>query len=199
MFTLARMLLRLVSSLLSLILLVLLGTAGFVYYESKQQELLPSDAIVVLGAAQFNGTPSPVLANRLDHALDLFANDVAPLVITVGGKQPGDRYTEASAGRSYLIDGGLASNQVVALPTGSDTLTSLNAVTKYANKHELVRLTVVSDPAHVARVKILLQDAGFLVRVAPTETGPGAEMTPDYLIRETGGLLDYWLVRKWTA
>lgn len=190
---------RLLSSLVSIILLAIIATAGYVVYQSKQQDTTTTDAIVVLGAAQYEGVPSPVLANRLDHALELAATGVAPIVITVGGKQPGDRFTEASAGREYLIDSGLLSDQVVAIPTGRDTLTSLQAVANYALKNNLHSVTVVSDPAHVARVKAIAERLGLYATISPTQSGPGSEVTPEYLIREVGGLLQFWLVGAWTS
>ena len=198
MFRLGRFVVRLVSSLISLILLAVVAAAGYVIYESRQQDDSPTQAIVVLGAAQFDGEPSPVLANRLDHALELATAEVAPLVLTVGGKRPGDRFTEASAGRNYLIDSGLLPDQVIAIPTGSDTFSSLEAVANYALKHDLHSLTIVSDPAHVARVKAIAERLGLYANVSPTASGPGSEVTPDYLVREVGGLLQFWLVRSWS-
>lgn len=198
MFKLLRATSRLLSSLVSLALLAVVGAAVFVIYESRQQQLTPTDAVVVLGAAQFDGEPSPVLANRLDHALQLVVVDkVAPVIITVGGKQPGDRFTEAGAGRRYLIASGIAPDRVVAITRGTDTLSSLRAVAKVARERAYDRVTLVSDPAHVARVKLIAERLGLKAYVAPTEEGPGSGLSVDYLIRETGGILQFLAVAQW--
>ena len=199
MFRLIRGVTRLISSLVSLVLLAVFGAAGYVVYESRQQQLEPSDAVVVLGAAQFDGVPSPVLANRLDRALELVVVDkVAPLVITVGGKQQGDRFTEAGAGKRYLVESGLAADRVIAVTRGTDTVNSLRAVAKVARERALDTVTIVSDPAHVARVKLIAERLGLSANVAPTEDGPGSELSVDYLIRETGGILQFLAVAQWT-
>lgn len=199
MFFIPRLIGRLISSALSFVLLLGLGTTGFVYFNAHQDERTKSDVIVVLGAAQFNGDPSPVFANRLDHALELILLDVAPVIVTVGGKQPGDRYTEASAGRNYLIDSGLSPEQVIAIPTGSDTLESLTAVTVLMRKKKWNSMTLVSDPAHMARTQAIASHFGFAAFTSPTVGGPGSDMDLDYLVRETGGLLHFWILDQWSA
>lgn len=188
-----------ISSVFSLLLLFGLATTGLVYFNANQDERTKTDVIVVLGAAQFNGEPSPVFANRLDHALELILLDVAPVIVTVGGKQPGDRFTEASAGRNYLIDSGLNPNQVIAIPTGSDTLESLTAVSVLLNKKKWHNVTLVSDPAHMARTQAIATHFGFAAFTSPTSGGPGSEMDLDYLVRETGGLLHFWVLDQWST
>lgn len=197
MFFLLRTVRRAVSSVTSLLLLAALLLVGYVYYTAHQDQRTPTDAIVVLGASQFDGQPSPVFANRLDHALDLILRDVAPVIITVGGKQPGDRFTEASAGRNYLIDSGLLPHQVIAIPTGGDTLESLTAVAVLLKKKEWTHITVVSDPAHIARIKIIAGNLGFASESSPTTVGPGSEITPDYIVREVGGILHFLVLDRW--
>ena len=199
MFFIPRLIGKMVSSVLSLLILFGLGTAGFVYFNAKQDERNKSDVIVVLGAAQFNGEPSPVFANRLDHALELILLDVAPVIVTVGGKQPGDRFTEASAGRNYLIDSGLTAKQVIAIPTGSDTLESLTAISILMKKKEWNSVTLVSDPAHMARTQAIATHFGFAAFTSPTSGGPGTDLTLDYLVRETGGLLHFWILDQWST
>jgi len=188
---------RLIASSLSLVVLVGCVAAGLIVYNAYQDQRTHTDAIVVLGAAQFNGTPSPVFANRLDHAMDLILQDVAPVIITVGGKQPGDRYTEAGSGRAYLIDGGLTEKQVIAIPTGSDTLESLTAVAVLLHKNGWTSITVVSDPAHMARIKSISDALGFSTKTSPTSGGPGSELTIEYVARETAGLLHFWAIDQW--
>lgn len=188
---------RLLSSALSFILLLLIMLAGWVHLNGRQIQLEPSDAIVVLGASQFDGDPSPVFANRLDRALEVSLLGVSDRIITVGGKQPGDRFTEASAGRDYLIDSGLKAKKIEAIPTGSDTVSSLQAVAVYLNKISAETVTVVSDPAHVTRSKIILEKLGFEVFLAPTLNGPGSEFKLEYQLREVAGILHFWLIDQW--
>lgn len=188
---------KVVSTLLSVVMLGMIATAGYVLFESKQDQRDPSQAILVLGASQFNGTPSPVLANRLDHAYELAKAAVAPFVITVGGKQPGDRFTEAEAGQQYLADKGVDRERLLVVPTGSDTFNSLKAVAQVARKHGISFITIVSDPAHVGRAKLIAQDLGMQAVVSPTRSGPGSDVNIDYVIRETGGILYYYGWGRW--
>ena len=182
---------RILSAIISFVLVVLVGTAGFIYVQSSKNELNPSDAVIVLGAAQFDGTPTEVFANRLDHAFDLVKTGVAPRVITVGGKQPGDRFTEAQAGKKYLVSKGLKRSKIFAVPMGSDTYESIAAIALLMKMKNWKSVTVVSDPAHVARSKIIMQAFGFDAYSSPTQRGPGTEVSIDYLIRETGGTLQF--------
>ena len=108
--------------------MAVVGSAGRIWWVARHDDRPTSDAIVVLGASQFNGRPSPVLEARLDHALDLYNGDVAPVVVTVGGSRPGDRYTEGNAGRRWLVDHGVCAADAVAVEKGADTLDSLRAV-----------------------------------------------------------------------
>ncbi len=182
---------RIISAIISFILIVLFGTAAFIYLQSSKDERNPSDAIIVLGAAQFDGTPTDVFANRLDHAFDLVKAGVAPRVITVGGKQPGDRFTEAQSGKNYLAAKGLKKNKIFAVPMGRDTYESIAAIALLMKMKKWNSVTVVSDPAHVARSKIIMQAFGFEAFSSPTQSGPGTEVSLDYLVRETGGTLQF--------
>lgn len=182
---------RILSGIISLILIVLVGTAGFIYLQATNDERNPTDAIVVLGAAQFDGTPTEVFANRLDHAYELVQAGVSARVITVGGKQPGDRFTEAQAGKRYLVSLGLKRNKIFSVPMGSDTYESIAAIALLMKIKKWKSVTVVSDPAHVARSKIIMQAFGFDAFSSPTQKGPGTEVSIEYLFRETGGTLQF--------
>lgn len=199
MFFLGGLIFKIARSVLSLAVFAVVAAAGLVFYESRQTELEPSDAVVVLGASQFNGRPSPVLANRLDRAQSLYSSKVATRIITVGGNQPGDKYTEAAAGKAYLVERGVSAEAVIAVPYGSDTFNSLRAVSRQAAKRGINRVTIVSDPAHVARAKLIAGHFGLDAAVAPTEQGPGSEMSFDYLLRETLGILNFEIVLRWTS
>ncbi len=156
-----------------------------------------SDAIVVLGAAQYDGQPSPVLSSRLDHALVLFDQSVAPRIVTVGGKQPGDRYTEARAGLNYLTEQGVPAASISAVKAGRDTRQSLVAVAEMAKREGWNEVTLVSDPAHMARVDAIAQQLGFSTHLSPTRKGDGSSLTAEYVGREAAGLLAFEVVQRW--
>ena len=120
-----------------------------------------TDAIVVLGAAQYNGRPSPVFADRLDQAKVLFDQHRAPLIITLGANEPGDRTTEAAAGRDYLINRGVPASAVVAQPDGRNTYESLQAAADYMENRDMKTAFLVSDPWHNLRIKRMAGDLGI--------------------------------------
>lgn len=189
-----------VVALLTLGLVVLpLIAATTVVVAARTDDRTPTDAIVVLGAAQFWGDPSPVLENRLQHASDLYAEDVAPRIITVGGKQPRDITTEAQAGRDWLVDAGVPRASVTPVPTGSDTLSSLTAVAEKMAAKGWTSATIVTDPAHEARSLAMARALGIDAHGSPTESGAGSSLTFDYLVRETAGLLYFWTVECWSV
>lgn len=178
-------------------IIVVLGSAYYVWSTGKVHDGTPTDAIIVLGAAQFDGTPSPVLKSRLDHSLDLYRNDVASQVVTVGGKQSGDRFTEAGAGRQYLIEQGVSPDRVVAVKAGTDTIESLSDVAKLAEQRGWTSITIVSDPAHMARSKAIANRLGFDAHTNPTMSGDGSQVTDSYLARETMAYLGFEVIQQW--
>jgi uncharacterized SAM-binding protein YcdF (DUF218 family) len=153
----------------------------------------PTDAIVVLGAAQYQGVPSPVLANRLAHAHSLVEAGVSNRVITVGGFQPGDITSEAQTGKEELVADGMRRRQVIALPYGENTAQSLEAVATVMKSEGMSSVTIVTDPAHSARAHALAEHFGLDAHVSATEDGPGTALTSEYLIRESAGLITVWL------
>ncbi len=177
-------------------LLVPLGTAAYVYVVARQDDRGPSDAIVVLGAAQYWNRPSPVLEARLRHARELLDAGVARDIVTVGGKQPGDNTTEAQAGRRWLIEQGVPARRVSAVSTGADTLTSLTAVARLMAERGWTTATLVTDPLHEARSAAMGRALGMTVRTSPTQQGAGTAVTFDYLARETVGLLGFWVGQR---
>jgi uncharacterized SAM-binding protein YcdF (DUF218 family) len=187
---------RLVAGTVLLGLLVVGGTAVRVWQVARVDDRRPADALVVLGAAQYDGTPSSVFAARLEQAKDLYDSGVAPRIVTVGGKQPGDVYTEAAAGKSYLVAEGVPAGAVVAVEVGSDTLQSIRAVADTLRADGLSSAVLVSDPWHSLRTRIMAADAGLDVHTSPTRQGP-AVLTRDAqwhgIVRETGALLYYRL------
>ena len=111
-----------------------------------------SDAIVVMGAAQYDGRPSPQLAARLDHVVTLWDEGVAPLVVVTGGKIPGDRFTEAEASAAYLVERGVPESAIVEVGEGSTTLESVAAAETVMDQHGVARVALVTDPYHACEV-----------------------------------------------
>jgi uncharacterized SAM-binding protein YcdF (DUF218 family) len=156
----------------------------------------PADAVVVLGAAQYDGTPSSIFAARLKHAEALYEDGIAPRIITTGGGRSGDVTTEAEAGRRYLIDRGVPARDVIAVAEGSDTLGSLQAVALRAERDGWHSALVVSDPWHSLRARTMARDAGLTAWTSPTRSGPVVqtrETQARYIVRETAALLFYRL------
>ena len=143
-----------------------------VYMVGRSDEARRVDAIVVLGAAQYDGRPSPQLQARLDHALVLWRDGVAQFVIVAGGKQEADRFTEAEASAKYLIAGGVPSELIVLENVGHTTRESLLGVSEIVRAREVNSLLIVTDPYHAQRAKLISQDLGLRVFVSPTLTGP---------------------------
>ncbi len=152
-----------------------------VYSSSKVQAKEKTDAIIVLGAAQFNGQPSPVFQSRLDHALELYEENISKTIITVGGKQKGDKFTEAEAGKIYLSQY-IINDDIFSIEDGKDTLESFELIRK--KYPDLNKVTLVSDPAHLWRSKLMAEDLNFEVFLSSTTEGPGSRLTTDYFIRE---------------
>lgn len=135
---------------------------GFrVWDQSHQDEVFRADAIVVLGAAQYNGSPSPIFKARLDHALYLYEEGLADTVVVTGGKAAGDQFTEAHAGTQYLLDANIPETAILAESRGTTTYESLEAVRKIAAANEIETALFVSDPLHSERIKRMATDLGF--------------------------------------
>lgn len=189
-----RLAVRALAALLVLATLVLLGTATRVWWFARQDDRRASDAIVVLGAAQFDGRPSSVFTARLAHARDLWKDDVAPRIITVGGNRAGDRFTEASAGKRWLTRNGVPARRIVAVETGSDTLSSVAAVHQRMRRAGWSTAVVVTDPWHALRTRAMATDQGIDAVMSPTRQGPAVrERSTEfrYIARETVAYLFY--------
>jgi uncharacterized SAM-binding protein YcdF (DUF218 family) len=177
-------------------LLVVGGTAFRVWQVARIDDRRPVDAVVVLGAAQYDGDPSSIFAARLRHAKALYDDGLAPRIVTTGGGRSGDAYTEAAAGRRYLIAQGVPASDVVAVPVGSDTLGSLEAVAAEAQRAGWSSAVVVSDPWHSFRARQMARDSGLDAWTSPTRSGPVVqtrETQVRYIVRETGAVLYYRL------
>lgn len=182
---------RVLACLLLLVALVVGGTAARVWWVARQDDHPRSDAIVVLGASQYNGKPSTVFRARLLHAKALFDEGVAPRVVTVGGGAPGDQTTEAEAGARFLRDRGVA---VVAVAKGRNTLQSMQALKAEFTLRGWRSAVLVTDPWHELRSRRMASDLGISVTTSPTRAGPavrnrGTEIR--YVARETAAYLFY--------
>ena len=135
--------------------------------ESTVQDIRPADAIVVFGAAQYDGRPSPVLRARLDHAFELYQRGLSPLVITTGGAAADPSYTEGGVGRDYLIHRGIPEARVVAETQGSDTAQSAERIAVIMNANGMHSCIAVSDAYHVFRIRRLLEHEGLHVYISP--------------------------------
>lgn len=152
-----------------------------------------ADAIVVLGAAQYNGTPSPVFRGRLDHAALLYEQGRADRVMVLGANQPGDRTTEAEAGRAYLVAQGVPESAVMAVPVGRTSYESLRAAANEMRSQQMDSAFLVSDPWHNARIEAMAGDLGISGYASATWTSAAkTEETrvPGY-VRETFAYLAY--------
>lgn len=178
-------------------LIVVLGSGWYIRSSANASEDQHTDAIVVLGAAQFDGTPSPVLHARLNHALSLYQQGIAPRVITVGGKQTGDRYTEARVGRDWLIQHGVPANSVFAVEDGDNTVDSMVDVGRLAAANGWTSITLDSDPAHMGRSRAIANRLGFDAYTNPTHDDDGSAVTNDYVARETLAYLAFELRDQW--
>ncbi|MCW2721506.1 YdcF family protein [Pseudonocardia sp.] len=190
---------RVVLGVVLVALFVLGGTAFRVWQVARIDDRRPVDAVVVLGAAQYDGEPSSIFAARLRHAEQLYADKMAPRIVTTGGGRVGDAYTEAEAGRRYLISRGVPAAAVVAVPVGSDTLLSLQAVAARAKQDGWSTALLVSDPWHLLRARQMARDSGLEAWTSPTRSGPVVqtrETQVRYIVRETGAMLYYRLTHS---
>jgi len=137
-----------------------------------RDQAAPANAIVVLGAAQYEGHPSPVLRARLDHALELYQRSLAPVVIVTGGTGAGDTTSEAQVGRRFLLEHGVPDSAIVMETRGLTTSQSVHAVAAIVSTLPGRRVILVSDPFHMLRLSILARALGLTPLTSPTRTSP---------------------------
>jgi len=170
------------------------GTAFRIWQFGRIDDRGHADVILVLGAAQYDGDPSTILRNRLDHARTLYDEGVASEIVTVGGRQPRDRFTEAEASGMYLISRGVPSDRIVEVNAGNDTLNSLRAAAGVLRQHSWGSAVLVSDPWHMFRAQTMAKDSGIDAWTSPTHSGPAVQTRTTqlkYIVRETAALLFY--------
>jgi uncharacterized SAM-binding protein YcdF (DUF218 family) len=161
------LLVRLLIVALAIPALFLIVTAVEIAHTASLQETHPADALVVFGAAEYSGHPSPVLRARLDHAFDLYKRHIAPVVITTGGAAGDPKFSEGGVGKDYLHRRGIPENALIAETQGSDTAQSAQRVAVILHANGLHSCVAVSDAYHVFRIRKLLEHEGIQVYVAP--------------------------------
>jgi uncharacterized SAM-binding protein YcdF (DUF218 family) len=190
-------------AILVVVLLVVAYPAWLGYQiwdQSHSDEVRGADAIVVLGAAQYDGRPSPIFKARLDHAAFLYSEDLSDTIVVTGGKQPGDRFTEAEAGARYLSSEGVPADDVLGEEEGTTTLESLTNLRGIAEREGIQSVLLVSDPLHSERIKRIAHDLGFV----GTYTSPASYVELNRsrgtkireLFHEVGSVLMYELLDR---
>ena len=143
-----------------------------IWDEGSRDDDRPAGAIVVMGAAQYDGQPSPVFRARLDHAIDLWEAGRAPYLVVTGGKKDGDRTTEAAAARAYAESRGVPGGAILAESEGRTTQESIDRVGDLLTEHDIEEAVFVSDPTHMLRVLRMADDRGIEAHGSPTRTSP---------------------------
>jgi uncharacterized SAM-binding protein YcdF (DUF218 family) len=152
---------------------ILVGYAAYrVDQQGRRDEKRAAGAIVVLGAAQYDGRPSGVYAARLDHAVQLYLAGLAPYLVVTGGKLPGDRTTEAAVGRAFALERGVPPDHILVEDAGRSTLESLRSVAAILRDRGIRDAVFVSDRTHMFRVLLMARDEGILAFGSPTTTSP---------------------------
>jgi uncharacterized SAM-binding protein YcdF (DUF218 family) len=181
------------AAVLAFVLLVA-STGLAIWWTARQDSRPASDAIVVLGTAQYNGVPSSIFEARLEHAVALYEDGVAPVIVTVGGKADGDQFSEAEAGQAYLSEQGVPGDALLAVPEGVDTLESMRAVATAFGERGWTSAVIVTDPWHAMRAERMAEDAGMEAESSPTRQGPAVQTRATqfrYILRETAAYLLY--------
>ena len=185
---------RVVGAFVLAVVLLVVSTATAIWWTARHDSQPHSDAIVVLGSAQYNGVPSSIFEARLEHALELYEDGVAPVVVTVGGKADGDQFTEAASGRDYLAAAGVPEDALLAVEEGVDTLESMRAVGTVFHERGWDSAVLVTDPWHAMRAERMAEDAGITADSSPTRQGPAVQTRTTqfrYILRETAAYLLY--------
>lgn len=184
---------RIIAAVLLVAIVIPLYAVGVTWSAARNTLTRNADVIVVLGAAQLNGRPGDVLEARLTEAKRIYDAGLAPLIITVGAKAPGDRTTEAASGKAWLVNKGISGKKIIALQVGRDTWVSTENYVKTMKERKLSNVIVVTDPYHCRRSMTMANDLGVTATCSPVKTGPNTieKSGTRYLIREAGAYLAY--------
>ncbi|MCB0993730.1 MAG: YdcF family protein [Acidimicrobiales bacterium] len=173
-----------VGAVVVLCALYVAATGVQVWWASRSDGAEAADAIVVLGAAQYDGVPSPALEGRLVHALELYRAGYADLVVTTGANQPGDRFTQGFAGYRWLRDQGVPDADILVVVDGTNTWEELTATARVLLDRDLHRVVLVSDPYHALRTVEIAEAVGLDAVSSPTDAGASASR----LLQESAGV-----------
>jgi len=161
-------------------------TFAQVWMASRRDGAHKAQAIVVFGAAQYNGRPSAVLKARLDHAIDLYHRHDAPYIVVTGGKQPGDNFTEATASADYLHTKGVPDSDILREVSGRSSWQSLASTASFLKTRHIKDVILVSDPFHSLRIGGMASELGLDASTSPTRTSPIKGFNAaEYMGRET--------------
>lgn len=175
-----------------------LANFTLVWRASRTDDARPADAIVVLGAAQYDGVPSPVLRGRLDHALELYEEGMASIIVPTGANQPGDRFTQGFAGYDYLRDRGVPDEDLLVIVDGSNTFEELSATANQLLPRELEEVILVSDGYHALRVDHIAGEVGLDAVVSPTDGGSSfGELVRETAAVSVGRIVSYRRLSAW--
>ena len=181
----ARVVRRLATIFVALLVLYFGVTFVQVWSASRAGGPDSADAIVVLGAAQYDGEPSPVLRSRLDHAAELYEAGVAPIIVVTGGNQPGDRFTEAGAGDRYLQQHGVPADALRLETQGASSWESLAAAARFLRAEGITDVVLVSSPYHALRTEQIAAEVGLSGEASPADETAGIGSRTYHLARET--------------
>lgn len=196
------MMFTLIRRFFSLIFLIIIGIPTFffaqVWYEAHFPKVISADYAVVMGAAQYDGRPSDALEARLVEAKRLYDSGLVKKIVTVGAGAPGDRYTEARAGRNWLIHNGVTRNNTIEIGLGRDTIQSVKAFTDYFKKNRIDNVIIVTDPYHCKRSTFISDDLGISATCSPVKSGPFSlkNSSLHYLWREGNAYIAYRTLEK---
>ena len=198
MFLLFKLIRRIVTALLLIVIVVPLFVALRIWDTGHVAAPSKSDAIVILGAAQYNGRPSELLGARIEDARALYSKGLAPRILTVGAAAQGDFYSEAQTSANALFDNGVSPRHVKIISVGKDTLSSTVAYVSYMKVKGYSSVIIATDPYHCYRAIAMAGDLGVQATCAPTTNGPGTLQATGirYIIRETGAYLAYKTVGR---
>lgn len=181
---------------LALVLLLVVTYVGATFVQvwqaSGRDGARAAGAIVILGAAQYDGVPSPALRNRLEHGLALYQDGLAPTIVVTGGRQKGDRFTEADSGYNYLRDHGVADEAIRKEVKGRTTYESLAAVARFLGDEGIDDVLLVSSPAHAKRLAGIADDVGLHAAISPADgSAPFGSLTHETVAVSLGRIVGY--------
>jgi len=185
----------------AVIAIALLGMSflGAIYWQARSSESHPVDAIIVLGAAQYDGRPSPALKARLDAVLDAWNAGLAEYVVVTGGKMEADRFTESEASRTYLVDHGVPESAILMESNGRNSWQSMQGAAEVLAPVNVERVLIVSDGFHLFRLKAMAKELGLdPIAKAATDSPirPNSANEFNYIVREAAATVAFLLDRK---